>query len=335
MTVHATGRLGFVSVLAWALSVIVGGCSTNSAPTPGFATGSTGSAIIGTVPSDQIQAPPPGLAQAFGVSPARVAEGIAAAKKFDWQLVKTAGVIQVAACVGSGAPTVVYNNGLGFQASWTWPLVAVTQAQTNRVCMFDRPGTGLSPARPAEASPNGPLANANEMFALMKALGEQGPFLLVGWSYGGAVARTAAAIAPESVVGMNLVDAVSPTQYRTFDGTGWVEGDQNLDMAAAEKAVGTTGPNFGDKPLVVLVAGVDPAKGSQPSAWTNAQRQAAGMSTDSVLAIVTGVPHPIPQINPQAVVAATTAVSTAITTSTALAKCPQSFASANLACIAY
>ena len=106
-----------------------------------------------------------------------------------------------------------------------------------------------APTRPDSSAPNGPIANANELLGLMQALNEPGPYLLVGWSYGGLVVRTAAAISPASVAGLDLIDAVTPTQYRTFDRAGWTEANQDLDMAAAEKAVADASGGLGAQPI--------------------------------------------------------------------------------------
>ena len=95
----------------------------------------------------------------------------------------------------------------------SWSQAAVAQSESNRVCLFDRPGMGLSPAQGGGGGfRDAPEQDAQEMLAMLQVLGEPGPYLLTGWSYGGLVARTAAAQHPEQVAGMVLVDASSPLQ---------------------------------------------------------------------------------------------------------------------------
>jgi len=288
-------------------------------------------AVTGTLAPQQIEAPPADLATAAGIKPAEVTKAIAAARTLTWRTVKAAGVTQAVACTGSGSPTVVYSNGLLIQAAWTWPLIAQEQAKTNRVCMFDRPGTGLSPDRPTSASPNGPVANAKELFGLMTAINEPGPYLIVGWSYGGIVAQTAAALEPASVAGLNLIDSVTPAQYRTFDKTGWDEAGQPLDMKSAEQAINSAG-DFGAKPLVVLVAGNDPEAAGFTTSWTKVQKELAATSTNSAYGVVANVGHTIPQQAPAAVEAAGLVSTKSATSGQPMEKCPTGFKAAGIVC---
>lgn len=322
-----------ISAVAVAIVVLfVGsGCSSSSDSGSGGG-GAAPGAITGTVPASFIEDPPADLVKAAGISPAAANAGVALARQLTWQYVQAGGVTQAAACTGTGSPTVVYSNGLLLQAAWTWPVVATEQAKTNRVCMFDRPGTGLSPARPPDAATNGPVANANEMFAMLAALNEQGPFVLVGWSYGGMVVRTAAATQPDQTAGMNLIDAVVPSQYRTFDRSGWEEGGKSLDMKAAEAAV-DGGSRLGAKPLVVLEAGKDPGSGSAAqSEWSKVQRATLSISTNAVYGVVPKASHPIPQQSPQSVEAAVRAITGSISSGTPMPACPPDFGKDGIVC---
>jgi pimeloyl-ACP methyl ester carboxylesterase len=66
-------------------------------------------------------------------------------------------------------------------------------AETTRVCTYDRGGIGVSDARPRTVSPITSTTQAGELHALLDAIGEQGPFVYVGHSYGGMIARAFAA----------------------------------------------------------------------------------------------------------------------------------------------
>ena len=259
------------------------------------------------------------------------------AASLPWKHIRAGGVVQAAACTGSGAPTVVYSNGLmadGIANSSAWVLAksASAQAAVSRVCLFDRPGVGFSGPRPDAATPNGPVANATEMTALLQALGETGPFVVVGWSYGGLVARTASAQEPNTVAGLVLVDAASPGQWDAFGRPDLSEGGVPLDWESADTAI-ANGSTMGSKPVVVLRAGKHEGAPKMWKWWKTAQaRTAASISDNTVLGVVPESDHQIPLNAPDAVVAATNAVIESVNTGQALPTCPTEFAQAGITC---
>ncbi len=108
-------------------------------------------------------------------------------------------------CVGTGSPTVVLDAGLG-GTSLDWALVQPEIAQATRVCAFDRAGMGWSESGP---SPRTPAQNARELYTLLTNAGIGGPHVLVGHSLAGKNVRLFAAMYPDQVAGMVLVDARS------------------------------------------------------------------------------------------------------------------------------
>jgi hypothetical protein len=247
-----------------------------------------------------------------------------------WRLVDAGGVQQAAACAGTGSPTVVYLDGWSTPAAGSWSLAAAEQARTNRVCLFDRPGLGLSPNRQGAAPRSSPQLQAEEMLAMLATLGEPGPYLLVPWSYGGLVARSAATAHPDQVAGMVLVDASSPLQ------SGWEEplnGESGLvDVDTIATSVGA-GPDMGDRPVIVLTAGRNEEGADPQGEWLRLQQQASTISQNSVHAIVDDSDHAIPMQAPQAIVAATTAVADSIRGgNTPLAACPDALPTAGATC---
>jgi pimeloyl-ACP methyl ester carboxylesterase len=118
-------------------------------------------------------------------------------------------------CVGEGSPTVVLEAALpGMSAHW----VRVQQqlSQTTRVCAYDRAGSGWSEAGP---KPRDARQISSELHSLLKNAGTQGPFVLVGDSYGGLYARMYADRYPADVAGVVLVDSSHPEQFtRTPEG---------------------------------------------------------------------------------------------------------------------
>jgi pimeloyl-ACP methyl ester carboxylesterase len=106
-------------------------------------------------------------------------------------------------CRGRKRPTVVVEAGLG-DFSFGWTLVQARVAKFARICTYDRAGYAWSDPGPKPRT----LAQINlELHDALAKLGERGPFVLVGHSYGGLVVRNFALTYPSEVVGMVLVDA--------------------------------------------------------------------------------------------------------------------------------
>jgi pimeloyl-ACP methyl ester carboxylesterase len=106
-------------------------------------------------------------------------------------------------CTGKGSPTVVFENGLG-DYSIDWALVQPQVSLFTRVCTYDRGGYAWSDPGPKPRS----FSQLNlELRDALAKLGEQGPFVLVGHSYGGPVVRNFATTYPQDVVGLVFVDA--------------------------------------------------------------------------------------------------------------------------------
>ncbi len=106
-------------------------------------------------------------------------------------------------CTGRGEPTVVVENGLG-DFSFDWTLVESRVSRFTRICVYDRAGYAWSDVGPKPRT----FAQINlELHDALEKLGEHGPFVLVGHSYGGPVVRNFATVYPAAVAGMVLVDA--------------------------------------------------------------------------------------------------------------------------------
>jgi len=108
--------------------------------------------------------------------------------------------------MGEGSPTIWLENGwLG--TTLGWGSFQESLAAHTRVCAYDRAGIAWSdPANNDRSAQN----EADEFAALLDALGEAEPFILLAWSGGGPVARIFAADHPERVAGLILMDAIPP-----------------------------------------------------------------------------------------------------------------------------
>jgi pimeloyl-ACP methyl ester carboxylesterase len=106
-------------------------------------------------------------------------------------------------CTGKGSPVVVIENGLG-DFSFDWALVQERVSQFTRICTYDRAGYAWSDPGPKPRT----FAQINlELRDALQKLGEIGPYVLVGHSYGGPVIRNFATTYPKDVAGMVQVDA--------------------------------------------------------------------------------------------------------------------------------
>ena len=124
-------------------------------------------------------------------------------------------------CVGQGATTVLLISGFGGDTTG-WAEVEPAVAGRARVCSSDRPGTGTSDPATSTATFT---SQAADLHRLLVEVGEPGPYVVVGHSFGGAAAGTFASRFADEVTGLVLVDA-SPTTWPAAvcavpdDGTG-------------------------------------------------------------------------------------------------------------------
>jgi len=104
---------------------------------------------------------------------------------------------------GQGAPTVVFEHGGGGGSSvQDLPVLRRVAAQT-RAIAYDRAGLGRSEPGP----PGRSFAERSaDLDALLTRIGEQGPLVIVGGSFGALMARSYAHLHPARVAGMVLVD---------------------------------------------------------------------------------------------------------------------------------
>ena len=176
-------------------------------------------------------------------------------------------------CRGEGSPAVVLISGKGDRADiWSTtnpdnpgPTVFAGVAKLTRVCAYDRPGTiGVAASEPSRSDPipvpTTAAAGAADLWALLSAAEVPGPYVLVGHSMGGLIARLIASDHGHEVTGLVLVDALSEDLYNglTHDQQAILErlntGVEDYDMLATFEQV-RKAPPVAPMPVVVLTAG--------------------------------------------------------------------------------
>ena len=214
----------------------------------------------------------------------------------------------------------------GFEAgSDGWAKVEPAISARTRVCSYDRPGTGTSD--PATATQTF-VTQATDLHELLTTIGEPGPYVVVGHSFGGAEAVTFASDFTDEVTGLVLVDA-SPVTWPAAicavanDGSnaanmlrglcaGWSDPNGNaehLDVFAAFAGAATI-TSLGTLPITVITAvdrQFDPGLAADEMArltdvWDTGQQQWSQLSTASRVVPVENTSHYIQLDHPDVVI---------------------------------
>jgi pimeloyl-ACP methyl ester carboxylesterase len=238
--------------------------------------------------------------------------------------VTAGGVRQWIECAGTGPVTIVVIAGLHADHRM-WSLVLNPFARTTRTCIYDRPGLGSSPPR----SPHRIVSaarHAGELAELLTAARVPGPFIVVGHSYGGLVARAFTARFRSHVAGLMLIEGVGPNDHTSHY---WHEGGDTVDVWASERAAAAL--RLGAVPLVVEAAQDPnrsywggPSYGESASAlaqWRANQRAAARLSSQSTYVVVRRSAHVIEHDRPDAVIAGARLLVHSIETHRRLPRC--------------
>jgi pimeloyl-ACP methyl ester carboxylesterase len=253
-------------------------------------------------------------------------------------------------CVGSGSPAVVLQAGFGAD-TFAWQDVQPQVGRSTRTCAYDRAGVGNSVA------PSGVRDARGEIADLKRLLGRAGidpPYVLVGHSYGGVLARAFAYLHPTETAGLVLVDtmgrdgrrrqlAIWPrSQAREIRGQLATTVMGGVDLAAGE-ALASRIKTLGDMPLAVITAGRQDNFPRTPARlgraldrlWATMQDELAGVSHNSVHVVALDSNHDVPSSHsgqPSVVIRAVHAVVGAARDHTPLPPCRRLFHGSDVRC---
>ena len=115
-------------------------------------------------------------------------------------------------CSGKGAPTVVFESGLG-DDSTSWSDIHPEIAKTTRVCSYDRVGRLWSDGSNEAVTAVGTAAR---LHGLLNIASVAPPYVVVGHSLGGPLVMVFADQYPRDVVGAVLVDSAHPDQFKRY-----------------------------------------------------------------------------------------------------------------------
>jgi pimeloyl-ACP methyl ester carboxylesterase len=252
-------------------------------------------------------------------------------------------------CAGSGSPTVVLEAGLGLDSD-SWSNVLPEIGRTTRVCAYDRAGLGASDPVPGVRDASDDVRDLERLLARGPI---PPPYVLVGHSYGGFLARLFARAHPEQVAGVVFVDAsgfdatrrqlaIWPSSQAPARRRDWAKPVQfGVDLTRSD-ALESELRRLGDTPVVVITGartwtefpGLPPRLGrAQQRLWRVMHAELAGLSTDSIHVLALRSDHAVMDAQPEEVVDGVTAVVRAVRDKTPLPPCERVFKDPDVRCL--
>lgn len=253
-------------------------------------------------------------------------------------------------CVGSGKPTVVLEAGLGGD-TFNWQEVQPQIGRTTRTCAYDRAGLGNSVALPGVHDARDEISDLQRLLAGARIAP---PYVLVGHSYGGLLARLFANAHPTQTAGVVLVDAMGRDQTRRQLAL-WPRTKaralrrsvarrvrDGVDLAAGE-ALAARVRSLGAVPLAVVTAGrhdnewghVTPGLAvALDRQWGAMQDELAALSSNHVHVVARRSDHFVQGIDgqPRVVIGAVQAIVRAARDHTPLPPCTRLFSGPDVRC---
>jgi len=252
-------------------------------------------------------------------------------------------------CLGSGSPAVVLASGGGTNAA-QWADVQPELARSTRVCAYDRAGVGSSVAPPGVRDARDDIADLERLLAHSHIAA---PYVVVGHSYGGVLARVFARQHPSQTAGLVLIDTMG-REGRRRELAVWPASQapelrrdlattvlSNVDIAVGE-AIASRLRTLGDTPLAVIDAAHHGEVGTPPQVrraltrvWSQLHDELARLSANSVHVTALRSHHDVPSSRdgqPAVVVDALQAVVRAARDGTRLPPCSRIFSGPDVRC---
>jgi pimeloyl-ACP methyl ester carboxylesterase len=253
-------------------------------------------------------------------------------------------------CVGRGSPAVVLAAGLKSDTS-SWRNVQPQLGGITQTCAYDRAGDGNSVAPPGSVSSG--RTELADLAALLYRAGIAPPWVIVGHSYGGLLARLFAQSHPDQTAGVVLVDAMGRNATRRLLRL-WPKSEEpaqrreqatpvrdGVDVAATETLAARV-TTLGDTRLAVVTAGRENdvvrrmtrrvARAIDRN-WTTMQDELAALSSDRVHVVALRSEHDVQHGQPLVVIRAVKAVVDAARARAPLPSCPRVFSGPGARCI--
>jgi len=251
-------------------------------------------------------------------------------------------------CVGSGSPTVVLQAGF-LADTLSWQDVQPEVGRGTRA--YDRAGTGNSAAPPGVRDARDEIADLRRLLARARV---EPPYVLVGDSYGGVLARVFAHLYPSETAGLVLIDTIgrdgrrrqlaiwprsqAPAIRRGLATTVMA----GVDLASGE-AIASRIRSLDGMPLAVITAGREDNFPRTPARlhraltrlWEGMQDELAALSEDSVHVVALASNHDVPSSHtgqPSVVVRAVQAVVGAARSHARLPRCRRLFSGSDVRC---
>lgn len=214
--------------------------------------------------------------------------------------------------IRNGVSTVVFENGLDGKMNW-WKKVIPEISKDATTFAYNRPGYGRSDSI---STPRDGLHTVEELRTLLKSMGLEPPYVLVGHSYGGLLIQLFARKYPDEVSALVLVDSTHPSQFK---GKGSAENwpawfrllfrlylssvaRQELDLVNSTGEQVLALPAFSGKPVIVLSALQPMSKKGDLADDANAKRKDLARLYSGSQQVWVDSGHGIPLEKPQVVI---------------------------------
>jgi pimeloyl-ACP methyl ester carboxylesterase len=267
------------------------------------------------------------------------------------ELVDVGGRSLYVECIGSGRPTVVLEAGFGGSAD-DWRSVLPELGRTTRTCAYDRAGLGASDPIPGVHDAGDEI---RDLERLLERANIGPPYVVVGHSYGGLLARLFAFTHPDETAGVVLVDALGRDAWRRGRAawprslaprlrrtSGFIRPIvDGVDQRAGD-ALGNRIRSLDDMRLVVISAGRERElfAGGPPRLyrigvrlWRQMQDELASLSSDRVHVVALRSDHFVADEQPRVVVAAVRGVVQAARDGARLPPCHAVFTGPDVRCL--